>query len=177
MVSLITNILSVLTVLGQIGILLFAILFIYSRKKESRLYDRTWSFLRRHAVVFAFFLVLSGVLLSLYYSDIVKYVPCKLCWYQRIILFPQLLFIGIAMLKKDKSIFAYLLPLNVLGASVSAYHYSIQVLPNALPSCSVEGISCSASPFFVFGYITIPMMVLTTFLILIILCLAARDRH
>ncbi len=63
---------------------------------------------------------------SLYFSEIMKFEPCVLCWYQRIFMYPFVLWLGIAVAKKDYRIASYSLPIATIGACISLYHYAIQ---------------------------------------------------
>ena len=63
---------------------------------------------------------------SLYFSEIMKFEPCVLCWYQRIFMYPFVLWLGIAVVKKDYRIASYSLPIASIGACISLYHYAIQ---------------------------------------------------
>ena len=55
-----------------------------------------------------------------------KFEPCVLCWYQRIFMYPFVLWLGIAVAKKDYRIASYSLPIATIGACISLYHYAIQ---------------------------------------------------
>ncbi|WP_249686020.1 disulfide oxidoreductase, partial [Bacillus velezensis] len=61
---------------------------------------------------------------SLYFSEIMKFEPCVLCWYQRIFMYPFVLWLGIAVVKKDYLIASYSLPIASIGACISLYHYA-----------------------------------------------------
>lgn len=105
---------------------------------------------------------------SLFLSDIAGWTPCKLCWYQRIFMYPQVILLGIALWKKDRNIALHILLLSIIGALIAGYHYSEQVMAALTPAdplkpCDTTGTSCASTPFFRFGYITIPMMALTAF--------------
>lgn len=63
---------------------------------------------------------------SLYLSEIMKYEPCTLCWYQRILMYPLVLLLGTAIIRKDYRIGIYSLTLAIIGACIAAYHYSLQ---------------------------------------------------
>ena len=82
-------------------------------------------------------------------------------------MYPQVILLGIAMLRKARSISYYIIPLSVIGAAISIYHYIIQRLDYA-SSCAADGVSCASKYIFNFGYITIPVMALTAFLLIII---------
>ena len=173
--TLVTNVswlLSFLTLIGDILILIFLLTLIFSKNKFIKLKN----FIGNNALFFAFivsFIATSG---SLFYSDIAKYDPCKLCWFQRIFMYPQVLLLGIAMFKKDHKISDYILPMSIIGALIASYRYMVQLELFAPPSCSAVGCSVSCATKFVmsYGYITIPMMSLTAFILIIICMLCLR---
>ena len=105
---------------------------------------------------------------SLYFSEIGHLVPCTLCWYQRIAMYPLALIIGIAAWRDDAGVSRYAIPLAGIGAVVSAYHVALQRLPG-LPSgaCSLEA-PCSAIELERFGFVTIPVMALIGFVSIIV---------
>jgi hypothetical protein len=104
---------------------------------------------------------------SLYYSEIVGFVPCTLCWYQRILMYPITVLALVGILTRDDNLPRYVLPLSVLGIAVSTYHYLIQVgvFPHS-PACSV-GVPCGLRYVNYAGFITIPLMALTAFALII----------
>ena len=107
---------------------------------------------------------------SLFYSEVAGYEPCKLCWYQRIFMYPLAILLGIAWERRDKSIIPYVLTLTGIGAVIASFHYYLQLIPTSpLVPCSAVGVavSCTTREFTHFGYVTIPMMSLTAFLLII----------
>lgn len=153
--------LSVLTIIGQIFIV-FLILnyFIFKIKVD---------FLKKNALVFGFVISFISVFGSLFYSEIALFEPCKLCWFQRIFMYPQLILFGLAIWGKDKSkIWAYSFGLSVIGFLIAGFHYFIQISGSS-SFCDVTGYSagCSQNFLLYLGYISIPMMALTAFGMLI----------
>lgn len=110
---------------------------------------------------------------SLFYSDIMGRTPCMLCWYQRILMYPQSIMYLVAIAKNDLSIKTYGLIFSGIGAIIALYHYLLQFNIVTVEMCSAVGYSVSCSERFAasYGYITIPMMALTAFMLLIILWL------
>lgn len=134
----------------------------------------TWRWFGKHALWFGFVVSLVAMLGSLYYSDILGYEPCKLCWYQRIFMYPQPFLFGLALWRREPfRIWAYSSLLSVVGGVIALFHYYIQTSPKPLVTlpCSVLGYSASCTETFAvnLGYITIPMMTLTAFVLLLIL--------
>lgn len=146
-----------------------------------------WYFVRRERVVrivgpFAlralFALALVGSAASLFYSNVLGYVPCSLCWWQRIFCYPQVVLFGIALWKKDSRVWVYSLWLSLFGAAVAFYQYLLQWGLAPAVCGTVPGVGdCSARIILGLGYVTIPMMALTGFGALILLALIMRDYH
>lgn len=106
---------------------------------------------------------------SLYFSEVMKYAPCELCWYQRILMYPLSLILGIAAYNGDLAVRKYVLPLAIVGGSISLYHYLLQKVPNfaEIKPCS-NGIPCNVDYIDWLGFITIPFLALTAFTLIII---------
>ena len=132
--------------------------------------------LRPVALWLAFLVALVATLGSLYYSEVADFEPCKYCWYQRIAMYPQALVLGIAAFRSDADVKRYLIPLSVIGAAVSSYHYYIERFPDAGGSCSVA-VPCNTPWFEQWGFVTLALMALTGFLAIIaLLSVAGTDR-
>lgn len=95
---------------------------------------------------------------SLYMSEIKHYIPCNLCWYERIALFPLVILLGIALYQHRFDLFAFLAPFPILGLIISGYQIAIQEIPYFHPpaTCSIE-VSCSTKHFLGATPITLPM--------------------
>ena len=169
LVNLATEFLSALTLIGDI-FLVFIIYTILAGKKLEN------NFLNKNALLFAFVISLIATLGSLFYSEIAGYIPCKLCWYQRIFMYPLPILLGIALFKKDNKISHYAIPLSIIGGIISIYHYSTQILNNS-SICSAESAACNSKIFFSYGYITIPVMALTAFALIIFLTYTANKNN
>lgn len=126
----------------------------------------------------AFALSCAGTALTLFYSEILGYPPCGLCWLQRVFLYPQVILFGLALWKRDRSIAPYSIALSVAGAVVALYQHYLQMGGGEILPCPATGISvdCAARILFEFGYITFPLMSFTLFAFLIVLMLFVRPR-
>ncbi|EFM10533.1 disulfide bond formation protein DsbB [Paenibacillus curdlanolyticus YK9] len=104
---------------------------------------------------------------SLYLSDVLDYTPCKLCWFQRIFMYPQVILLGIAAYRGDRRITGYVLPLSIIGGLISIYHYLEQKVPGMadIMPCT-DGVPCSEDYLDYFGVITIPLMALVAFILI-----------
>lgn len=108
-----------------------------------------------------------AVLGSLYFSEVLHYVPCTLCWYQRILMYPLAVFLGVAFYHQDTRVAHYVLPLSILGIIVSGYHIALQNVPalQKFEVCSA-GVPCSQDYINMLGFITIPVLAFVAFVII-----------
>ena len=111
---------------------------------------------------------------SLYFSEVRHYIPCQLCWYQRIIMYPLTGIIAFGLLRKDTNIPQLVLPFSVLGMGVSTYHYLLQktTLFSTVSTCQV-GVPCTTMWINWFGFVTIPFLSLAAFTLITAMCLVA----
>lgn len=102
---------------------------------------------------------------SLFFSEVANFIPCELCWYQRIFMYPLPIVTLLAALANDHRVARYLLPLPVIGAGVSVYHLLVEngVVKEA-QSCKFSAPGgCATKWINEFGYVTIPTLALTGF--------------
>lgn len=113
---------------------------------------------------------------SLYFSEVLHYIPCTLCWYQRIFMYPLAVILGIAFYRNDKGITKYTLPLSVIGMIISGYHSALQKIPylQQFEMCTT-GVPCSKDYINWLGFITIPILAFIAFTIITV-CLAIITR-
>ncbi len=164
---LVNQILSILTVIGQI-IISAIIFFGFFLKKHKN--NPSFGYVAKHSILFAFIVALIATGGSLFYSEIAGYDPCKLCWFQRIFMYPQVILLGLALKRRDTGVVYYSIALSIIGAITAGYHYLLQFSIVPATPCSAVGYSGSCSQVFVmnFGYITIPMMSFTAFLLIMV---------
>lgn len=166
LVSKVKLLLALLTVLAQI----FVVLGLFSYFFPNRV--KTLNNLFNNFSRFVFVVPLAAVIGSLFYSEVANYAPCALCWYQRIVIYPQAIILTIAFWRKDKSFTFYSIVLSVIGAVIAFYQYLLQtnVIHEIVPCATTPGaIDCARKVTMTFGYITIPMMALSAFLLIIVL--------
>src|SRR5579862_9151596 len=105
---------------------------------------------------------------SLFFSEIAGFVPCDLCWFQRICMYPLSLLLLFAAFHGDYKFARYLLPFPLIGACVSVYHLLVENQVVSEPTaCKIGGAGCAVKWINEFGYVTIPTLALTGFLLLI----------
>ncbi|ULT56083.1 disulfide oxidoreductase [Neobacillus drentensis] len=122
---------------------------------------------------------LAATLGSLYFSEVMHFIPCTLCWYQRIFMYPLAIILGIAFYRNDQGIYRYVLPLSIIGMLISGYHTLLQKLPflQQFEMCTT-GVPCSKDYINWLGFITIPLLAFIAFTVITIslLMLARRPR-
>ncbi|CAM4491976.1 disulfide oxidoreductase [Paenibacillus tarimensis] len=111
---------------------------------------------------------------SLYLSEVMQFMPCSLCWFQRIFMYPLTIMLGIASAKNSPAVIPYAIPLVIIGAAFSLYHTIIQKLPPSLNTAACGPVPCRGDYLDWFGFITIPMLALTAFLIILAALLRAH---
>ena len=121
-------------------------------------------FLQDYGVQLAFGPALAALLGSLYFSEIAGFEPCKLCWIQRILMYPLTIILLVGIFNQDDNLPKYVLPFSIAGMGVSLYHYLLQnhVFGAESNFCAV-GASCVTRYINLMGFITIPFLALTAF--------------
>jgi disulfide bond formation protein DsbB len=122
----------------------------------------------KHLILYSAWIVsIIAFLGSITFSEILKLTPCKLCWIQRIFMFPLVFILGVGIIFKDEKISFYVLPLSLIGLAVSFYHVLLYrgILPESKTFCEA-GISCTTKYIEFFGFLSIPMMSFLGFLII-----------
>lgn len=130
------------------------------------------------AILFsAWVLVTVSTLGSLFFSYIMEFAPCVLCWYQRICLFPLVIILATGLFPFDKRVIKYSLPLAIAGWITAFYHNLLYsgIIPQDLQPCS-QGVSCTEKYIDLFGFLTIPMLSLISFSIIITLLILLKRR-
>ena len=114
---------------------------------------------------------------SLFFSYVMGFAPCVLCWYQRIFLFPLVLILAVGLFPLDRNVVKYAFPLAIAGWLTAAYHNLLYagIIPESIQPCS-QGVSCTEEYIDLFGFITIPMLSLLAFSTIIALLILLKRR-
>lgn len=104
---------------------------------------------------------------SLYFGEVLKYPPCTLCWYQRICMYPLVVVLGSALWNNESRFYRVALPLSTIGLLIAVYHNLLYygIIPDSITPCS-QGVSCTSKQIEIFGFLTIPLMSLISFMLL-----------
>lgn len=164
-------------------VLVVALLLLFFGPKKNIFLD----FIEKHFLFLSFIVTFSAVVFSLFYSEIINFIPCYLCWYQRIFMFPLVFLFGIALWYKparnvsqnslggDKTVIKYALPLAFIGFLFAIYqNFFYYFGENSSSLCDTFGVSCYQRLISEFGgYISFPMFSLTIFSTILVLILIA----
>jgi disulfide bond formation protein DsbB len=172
--------LNYLLAVGTLGMLVVAFGFLaifFLRSKYPDLNDIVAPF-EKWGIQLGLLLSLLGVFFTLYYSEVLGFEPCFLCWWQRVFLYPQVVIFWLATWKPElrQSAALYSLWLSVIGAAFAIYHHVLQLYPAGHLPCSANGPSCAKITFIEFGFVTFPMMALALFALLFVLMLFVRKK-
>lgn len=121
------------------------------------------------SLLLAWIAAIIATLGSLYFSEVMHFIPCTLCWYQRIFMYPLAIILGVAAYRNDRGIYKYVLPLSIIGILISGYHTLLQKITylQQFEMCT-SGVPCSKDYINWLGFITIPMLALIAFIIITI---------
>ena len=126
----------------------------------------------------AWVVALTCTLGSLYLSEIAHFIPCKLCWYQRIAMYPLAVLLLVAAIKRNTEIARATLPLIAIGGAISTYHYVLERFPSMAGAATCDPAApCTVVWIWRFHYLSIPAMALSGFLLIATLILATPREH
>ncbi|HEU4677726.1 MAG TPA: disulfide bond formation protein B [Candidatus Paceibacterota bacterium] len=164
----------ILAYAGVAALVVTALLIIDMRGKRALApYIVKWGLLA------TFVVALAGTVLSLVYSDVFGLVPCGLCWFERIMLYPQVLLVGTALIVRERTIPRYGIVLSTVGLVISLYHHYIQMGGGEFVRCPAAGVGADCAKRFMFelGFITFPLLGAISFALLIALYVYLRREY
>jgi disulfide bond formation protein DsbB len=156
---------ALLTVVANVAVIAFTVTAVAARSSggAAAFRDGLWDRVGEVAVPMAFAVGLTATLGSLYYSEVADFPPCELCWYQRIAMYPLPVLLAVAWRRGDSMVRRYVMPLALIGAAISIYHYQLERFPDQGGfSCAVDN-PCTLVWVWMFRYISIPFMALSAF--------------
>jgi disulfide bond formation protein DsbB len=168
--TLVNSILSYGTLFSHIVIVFVVAAFIFRKSWGAPVVY----FVGKHALVFGLMTALTAIVGSLVYSEIVGYEPCLLCWWQRVFIYPSFVLFLVAISKKDRNVFDYVLPLSVIAGIIGLYQSYVNLGGSSILPCTAAGSACSKVYVLEFGYITIPMMSLTIAIYLVVISIIGK---
>jgi disulfide bond formation protein DsbB len=131
------------------------------------------------SAVFAWIVATVTTLGSLYYSEHAGFTPCELCWYQRIVMYPLVVVLGVAVLRRDRAVWITSLVFVGIGAPLSLYHWLVERVPAFEHSSSCSALVPCNTPYFEkLGFVTLAWMAMSSFLLIgaLMVCAMVGDR-
>jgi disulfide bond formation protein DsbB len=164
-----TNFFLVLTIVADVAVALVVLLGLAAL--VSRGGRVAWGALARlvgpQGVLLAWIVALVTTTGSLYYSEHLGFIPCELCWYQRILMYPLVFVLGVGWLRRDTKVWMTALPFVVVGAPLSLYHWLVERVPSFAESSSCSVVAPCSTPYFEkLGFVTLAWMCLSSFLLI-----------
>jgi len=147
-------------VLMQASIVLIAGSFLFFRSRTNPILV----FFKRYTFIIGFLVGLGSIVLSLFYSSVIGFPPCELCWVQRIFLYPQAILFGMELWKRDRTIIDHSIALAFIGSLVSIFHIYVENGGASSLACATgtaTEVSCAVRYVYQFSYVTIPVMALS----------------
>jgi disulfide bond formation protein DsbB len=179
-----TNFFLVLTLVADAAVvaaLLCALAAVVSSSSRARVVGWT-RVIAPQSVVFAWIVATVATLGSLYYSEHAGFIPCELCWYQRILMYPLVIVLGVAILRRDRAVWITTFVFVGIGAPLSLYHWLVERVPAFEQSSSCSPITPCSTPWFEkLGFVTLAWMAMSAFLLIgvlmVCMLLGGRDRE
>lgn len=128
-------------------------------------------------IFFAWLVALVATLGSLFFSEVMEFIPCTLCWYQRITMYPLCIILLIGLLNKDNQVNSYAIPFSLVGLLLALYHNLIhyEIISEEASPC-VAGVPCSTKYIEWLGFITIPFLSFVAFTFITILLFSKESK-
>ncbi len=139
--------------------------------------DRTLNTIGKLSPFAALMVATTAMSGSLFFSQVLGWLPCEMCWYQRIAMYPLVALLFVGILRRDDKMFRYILPIAIIGAFISTYHILYQKTDwfPASPCELNSGVSCKGDYLnWLNGLITIPTLALIAFVLVILAGVASR---
>lgn len=167
-VQLFFAILAVLAQVAIVGILVLRVAAVGSSTARDW-YDDIAGAIAPNALVMAWVVALLATTGSLYFSEVAQFEPCRLCWYQRIAMYPLVVILAVGIAWRDAAAARYARPVAAIGALIAAYHVVLEWVPSLDSGACSVGTPCTLIWFRELGYISLPTLALTAFLLIITL--------
>lgn len=117
------------------------------------------SFLKEYGLFICWLIATSAFVATLFFSEVLHWQVCNLCWYQRIAIYPLVILLGIGAFCDDKNIIPYAKTFCAIGFLLAIYQYAEQMIPGFAPiALCAQGISCAETPIKLLGFITVPLL-------------------
>ncbi len=150
-------------------------LAVLARRRRDQASSSLFDDVRRISLWLAWLVATVTTLGSLYYSEVAHFTPCKLCWYQRIAMYPLAIVLLIAAARRDRGIAWYVVPVATIGALFSVYQTQLQAFPHQHSSFCTLTEPCTVRYVWEFGFVSLPFMALSAFVFIITMTIVAAS--
>jgi Disulfide bond formation protein DsbB len=157
-----------------VGVAATLVLAAARRGRRGSRIDDAYQELGRSALWLAWFVALVTTLGSLYFSEIAHFTPCKLCWFQRIAMYPMAVILLVAAIRRDRKVWTYAAPLVLVGLGFAVYHTQLQAFPSQGSSFCTTLEPCTVRYVWEFGFVSLPFMALSAFAFIATMLFVAR---
>lgn len=123
-----------------------------------------------HGIYIAWAIALLSFAGSVYFAEFRGIPRCALCWWQDIFMYPLVIIIGTGVLRKDRSIAVYTLPMSIIGTMIALYQNLLiwNVISESFAPCTL-GVSCVIQTWIALNFITLPLLSLIAFTLITLL--------
>lgn len=130
------------------------------------------------AIWLAWIVALVATVGSLLYSEVFHYIPCRLCWFQRIAMYPLSIILLVGAIRREAVVRFYALPVALIGLAISIYHNLVQYFPSLEGGASCDPlVPCSARSIEMFGFMDLPFMAGVGFIVIAVLLAFYTKAH
>lgn len=170
---------AMLTLATNAVVVAYVVLVIAARlsQKAGELLQRFYGLVNGQELLFAAIVSGTATLGSLYLSEIANLTPCRLCWWQRYVMYPMAVVLAVAAWQRYVKVRVPIAVASVVGAAISLYHYLVQWFPDLEGNACSATVPCFAHWFRVFGFISIPYMALSAFTFVFVMMMALRSNQ
>ena len=167
---------AMLALATNVVVVAYVVLVIAARTSEAAadLLARFYELVDGQELLYAAIVSGTATLGSLYLSEIANLTPCRLCWWQRYVMYPLAVVLAVAAWRRYVRVRIPVAVASLLGAGVALYHYLIQWFPELEGNACSATVPCGNAWFRVFGFISIPYMALSAFLFVFVMMMALR---
>lgn len=170
---------ALLALATSVVVVAYVVLVIAARfsAKASDLLDRFHELVDGQELLYAAIVAGTATLGSLYLSEIANLTPCRLCWWQRYVMYPLAVVLAVAAWRRYVNVRLIVTLASLLGAALSLYHYLVQWFPDLEGNACSATVPCFAHWFRVFGFVSIPYMALSAFAFVFVMMMALRSNE
>ena len=104
---------ALLAVIALLGSLLYLLARVFARSVPAAM--QAGREVQRIALWLAFTVAAGATAGSLYFSEVEHFVPCRMCWFQRIFMYPLAIVLLVAAIRKDRAVKYTAVPLAAIG--------------------------------------------------------------